>query len=60
MKKKIPPGRKSEQKWIEQFDDEDLNWNNIYANRLQATKDIRLDNFQYRCIMQLFPPINTS
>ena len=39
--KKIPPERKSEQKWIEQLGDEDLNWNNIYTNRLQATNQIK-------------------
>ena len=35
---KLPPERKSEQKWIEQFSDENLNWNNIYTSLLQATK----------------------
>ena len=54
MKKKIPPKIKSEQKWIEQFDDEDLNKNNIYTNRLQAPQDIRLQNCQYQCIMRIF------
>ena len=44
--KKITPEIKSEQKWIEQFGTEDLNWNKIYTNGLQATKDIRLQNFQ--------------
>ena len=29
-----------------------LNWNKIYTNRLQATKDIRLQNFQYKCLMR--------
>ena len=47
MKKKLTPEIKSEQKWIEQFGEEGLNWNKIYTNRLQATKDIRLQNFQY-------------
>ena len=42
MKKKSTPEMKSEQKWIEQFGDEGLNWNKIYTNRLQATKDIWL------------------
>ena len=31
-----------EQKWIEQFSEENLNWNNIYTSRLQATKDVWL------------------
>ena len=55
MKKKLPPERKSEQKWIEQFSDENLNWNNIYTSRLQATKDVRLQNFQYKCLMRIIP-----
>ena len=55
MKKKLTPEIKSEQKWIEQFGDEGLNWNKIYTNRLQATKDIRLQNFQYKCLMRIIP-----
>ena len=55
MKKKLIPEMKSEQKWIEQFGDEGLNWNKIYTNRLQATKDIRLQNFQYKCLMRIIP-----
>ena len=54
MKKKLPPERKSEQKWIEQFSDENLNWKyNIYTSRLQATKDVRPQNFQYKCLMRI-------
>ena len=55
MKKKLTPEMNSEQKWIEQFGDEGLNWNKIYRNRLQATKDIRLQNFQYKCLMRIIP-----
>ena len=55
MKKKLPPERKSEQKWIEQFSDEKLNCNSIYTSRLQATKDVRLQNFQYKCFMRIIP-----
>ena len=57
MKKKLTPEIKSEQKWIEQFGKEDLNWNKIYSitNRLQATNDIRLQNFQYKCLMRIIP-----
>ena len=55
MKKKLTPEIKSEQKWIDQLGDEDLNWNKLYTNRLQATKDIRLQNFQYRCLMRIIP-----
>ena len=51
----LTPEMKSEQKWIEQFGDEDLNWNKIYTNRLQATKDIRLQNCQYKCLMRIIP-----
>ena len=49
------PEMKSEQKWIEQFGNEGLNWNKIYTNRLQAIKDIRLQNFQYKCLMRIIP-----
>ena len=55
MKKKLTPEIKSEQKWIEQFGDEDLNWNKNYTNRLQTTKDIRLLNFQYKCLRRIIP-----
>ena len=55
MKKKLPPERKSEQKWMEQFSDENLTWNNIYTSRLQATKDVRLQNLQYKCLMRIIP-----
>ena len=55
MKKKLTPEMKSEQNWIEQFGDEGLNWNKIYTNRLQATNDIRLQNFQYKCLMRIIP-----
>ena len=46
MKKKLTPEIKSEQKWIEQFGDEGLNWNKIYSNRLQhlKTSDFRIFN----------------
>ena len=55
MKKKLIPEMKFEQKWIEQFGDEGINWNKIYTNRLQAIKDIRLQNFQYKCLMRIIP-----
>ena len=43
---KLPSERKSEQKWIEQFSDENLNWNNIYtiACRQQKTFDSRISS----------------
>ena len=53
MKKKLTPEIKFVQKWIEQFGDEGLNWNKKYTNRLQATKDIRLQNFQYKYLMRI-------
>ena len=55
MKKKLPSERKSEQKWIEQFSAENPSWNNIYTSRVQATKDVRLQNFQYKCLMRIIP-----
>ena len=55
MKKKLTPEINSEQNQIEPFGDEDLNWNKIKTNRLQATKDIRLQNFQYKCLMRNIP-----
>ena len=55
MKKKLTPEVKSEQKWIEQFGDKDLSLNIIYTNRLQATKDFRLQNFQYKYLMLIIP-----
>ena len=42
MKKKPTPEIKSEQKLIEPFGDEELNWNKIKTSRLQATKGIRI------------------
>ena len=42
MKKKLTQEIKSEQKLIEPFGDEELNWNKIKTNRLQATKDIQI------------------
>ena len=55
MKKKLTPETKSEQKWIKQFGDEGLNSNKIYTNRLQATKGVRLQNFQYKCLIRIIP-----
>ena len=40
MKNKLTQEIKSEQKWIELFDDKELNWNKMYTNRLQAIFNI--------------------
>ena len=37
------------------FGDKNQNLNNIYTSRLQATKDVRLQNFQYKCLMRNIP-----
>ena len=40
LAKKPKPESESGQKWTEQFEDRNLNWKNIYTNRLVATKEI--------------------
>ena len=55
MAKKPPTDNKSEQKWTEQFRDSSLNWKTIYTNRLSATKEIKLQNFQYKFLMRIIP-----
>ena len=49
MEKKASTDNKSEEKWTEQF--RDLKWKNIYTNRLSATKETKLQNFQYKFLM---------
>ena len=53
MKKNLPPERRSGTKLVEQYSDENLNWNNIYTSRMQATKDVRLQIFQYKFLMRI-------
>ena len=55
LAKKPKAESKSEQKWTEQFQDSNLNWKNIYKNRLIATKEIKLQNFQYKFLMRIIP-----
>ena len=55
MEKKAPTDNKSEQKWTEQFRDDNLKWKNIYTNRLSATKETKLQNFQYKFLMRIIP-----
>ena len=46
---------KAEIKWNEQFSDETLQWKNIYLNIFKSKNDIKLCNFQYKCIMCIVP-----
>ena len=55
QKKRKHPDKKSETKWAEQFHDENLNWKTIYASSLRATKDIKLQNFNYKFLMRIIP-----
>ena len=55
MEKKAPTDNKSEQKWTEQFRGDNLKWKNIYTNRLSATKETKLQNFQYKFLMRIIP-----
>ena len=56
QKKRKHPDKKSETKWAEQFHDENLNWNTIYTSSLWATKDIKLQNFNYKFLMRIILP----
>ena len=55
QKKRKHPDKKSETKWAEQFHDENLNWKTIYTSSLRATKDIKLQNFNYKLLMRIIP-----
>ena len=44
---------KSEHKWNIVFEDENLNWNQIYTMSLKCTIDQKLRNFQYKFLMQI-------
>ena len=55
QKNKIRPEKKSEVKWTEQFNEENLDWKLIYTTSLQATKDIKLQNFNYKFLMRIIP-----
>ena len=46
---------KSEQKWSKMFVNEDLNWKKIYITPIIATNDIKLREFQYKCLKRIIP-----
>ena len=52
-KNKICPEKKSEVKWTEQFNEGNLDWKLIYTTSLQAMKDIKLQNFNYKFLMRI-------
>ena len=41
--------------WVEQFWDENLDWKIIDSVSLTSTKDIKLQNFQYKLLMRIIP-----
>ena len=53
QKNKISPEKKSGVKWTEQFNEENLDWKLIYKTSLQATKDIKLQNVNYKFLMRI-------
>ena len=55
MKNKQHVEIRSQRKWIEQFGDENLDWKNIYTVSLTSTKDVKLQNFQYKHLMRIIP-----
>ena len=55
QKNKIRLEKKSEVKWTEQFNEENLDWKLIYMTSLQATKDIKLQNFNYKFLIRIIP-----
>ena len=55
QKNRIRPDKKSETKWTEQFDEENLNWETIFTTSLKTTKDIKLQNFTYKFLMRIIP-----
>ena len=40
------------------FPDITVNWKSIYTNSLRATKDIKIQNFQYKYSMRIIPNNN--
>ena len=53
QKNRIRPDKKSETKWTEQFDEENLNWKTIYRTSLKATKDIKFQKFQLQIFIKM-------
>ena len=52
---KIRPEKKSETKWTEQFNNENINLKTIYTTSLKATKNIKLQNFNCKFLMRIIP-----
>ena len=46
---------KSQQKWNTTFINEDLNWKKIYTIPIIATKDMKIREFQYKCLKRIIP-----
>ena len=55
-KNKICQEKKSEEKWTEQFNEENPDLKLIYTTSLQATKDIKIQFFNYNFLMRIIPP----
>lgn len=55
MEKKPQTEKKAEIKWKNQFSDDNLDWKRIYTTMLKTTKDIKLQNFQYKFLMRVIP-----
>ena len=53
--KKQTPVKKAEEKWNDEFENQNLNWKKIYTISLAATKDVKLRNFHYKYIMRIIP-----
>ena len=46
---------KSEQKWNSTFTNEGLNWKKNYTTPILATGDIKIREFQYKCLKRIIP-----
>ena len=44
---------KSQQKWNTIFTNEDLNWKKIYTITIIATNDMKIREFQYKCLKRI-------
>lgn len=51
----IATEKRSEQKWEEEFKEETFSWKKIYSVSLLSTKDIKLQNFQYKHLFRIIP-----
>ena len=52
---KICQEKKSEVKWTEHLNEENLDWKIIYTTSLQTTKTIKTQNFNYKFLMRIIP-----